>query len=274
MESSHETPPAHKTGEGRRAWSRAAQGFILGTLGWMVAHQLNLHGGLPYLAKADGDLLLIGLLAAVLSLTRLRPLLWFLSGALCLATLFIAYTPWIDAPFRSLVERDPPRPCEAVVVLSADVFEDGSLNRIAYDRVIRGIQLVRQGYAKRLVLTRLPLKRKSSVPAVKRELRALRFDIPIDEVGPVRNTHDEALAVKALAQERGWQELLLVTSPSHTRRARATFLKAGVPVLVQPCDERRFDLDALPHPEDRLAAFRDWLYEATGWQIYRLRGRL
>src|SRR5207248_9089109 len=98
----------------------------------------------------------------------------------------------------------------------ADWCEEGGIDRHSYDRVMRGIQLVRQGYAKRLILTRLPHSRKSSVPAVKRELALLGLHIPIDEVGPVMNTYDEAIAVNALARLRGWKEMLLVTSPTHT----------------------------------------------------------
>jgi uncharacterized SAM-binding protein YcdF (DUF218 family) len=266
--------PAEKTDAARLTLKRAAGGFILGTLGWIAARELRLNGGIPYLSDTQYDILIMGVLGAVIGLTRLRGALWVGNGILCAAYFVIGYTPLIDAPVRALVERDPPHPCPAVVVLSADLFADGGLDRHAYDRVMRGIQLVRQGYAERLVLTRLPLRRKSSVPAVKRELAALGFAIPIDEVGPVQNTYDEAVAVRALARSRGWKELLLVTSPTHTKRARATFLKAGLSVLVQPCEEHMFDLNDLHGPGDRLAAFREWLYETAGWQMYRLRGRL
>jgi uncharacterized SAM-binding protein YcdF (DUF218 family) len=105
-------------------------------------------------------------------------------------------------------------------------------------------------------------------------LAALGVEIPLIEVGPVYSTYDEAVAVSRLARERGWREILLVTSPLHTRRAHATFAQAGLPTLAQPCDERKYDLGSLNDPPDRLGAFRDWLYEFTAWQVYRLRGRL
>ena len=38
-------------------------------------------------------------------------------------------------------------------------------------------------------------------------------------VSPVRSTRDEALLVGQLAKERGWKSVLLVTSPTHSRRA-------------------------------------------------------
>lgn len=274
MRSAVNRAPDPREDAARAAWKLALSGFILGTLGWIAARELRLNGSLPYLSDSDYDLLMMGVLGAAIGLTRLRGLLWILCGAVCLAFLVIGHTPWIEAPVRALVRRDPPRRCPAVVVLSADLFADGGLDRHSYERVMRGIQLVRQGYAERLVLTRLPPPRKSSVPAVKRELAALDFTIPIDEVGPVTNTYAEALAVRSLARERGWKELLLVTSPSHTRRAGATFRKAGVPVVVQPCDEHGFDLNGLQQAGDRIAAFRDWLYETSGWYVYRFRGRL
>ncbi len=40
---------------------------------------------------------------------------------------------------------------------------------------------------------------------------------------PVTSTYTEALAVSDLAQREGWQSLIVVTNPAHTRRSRAIF---------------------------------------------------
>ena len=39
----------------------------------------------------------------------------------------------------------------------------------------------------------------------------------------VHSTHEEALAIRHLAEARRWNGLLIITSPFHTRRARAIF---------------------------------------------------
>jgi uncharacterized SAM-binding protein YcdF (DUF218 family) len=103
-------------------------------------------------------------------------------------------------------------------------------------------------------------------------MQALGLDYPVDEVGPVFNTHDEAVAVAALARQRGWHRVILVTHLWHMRRAAAVFEKAGLPVLCAPCDEAQYDLKALNTSDARLHAFRDWLHEIVGIAVYRLRG--
>jgi uncharacterized SAM-binding protein YcdF (DUF218 family) len=105
-----------------------------------------------------------------------------------------------------------------------------------------------------------------------RQMRAFRLDYPIDEVGPVLNTHDEALAVARLAHQRGWQRVLLVSDPLHMRRAAAVFTHAGLPVSCSPCGGGEYDLRSLQGPGDRLAAFRDWVKEWIGCQVYHRRG--
>ena len=74
----------------------------------------------------------------------------------------------------------------------------------------------------------------------------------MEEVGPVSNTHDEAVAVAMLARQRGWGQIILVTHPWHMRRAAAAFEKAGVRVICSPCPERSYDLQIMDGPADRL----------------------
>jgi uncharacterized SAM-binding protein YcdF (DUF218 family) len=265
---------AHHAAARTRLRGDAAGGLILGLLGWYVARQLNLRGIVPALRASEYDLLVAGLLGALIAVTRFRSALWVANGLLCVVVLVVAYTPLIADPARALIRQDPLRKCEAAVVLSANLFRDGSLDGVIQDRLLRSVELVRQGYAPRLILTRLPPPTESSLPAVRRLLSGLGLEIPLDEVGPVRNTGDEALAVRDLARKRGWEQLLLVTSPLHTRRAGAVFEKAGLSVLVRPSAEHRYDLSALDRPGVRLRVFGDWLYESLGWHTYRLRGRL
>ena len=62
-----------------------------------------------------------------------------------------------------------------------------------------------------------------------------------------------AARVRDLARARGWTRVLLVTSPSHSRRAAALFRSQGVTVVSIPAQEWRFD-QALTQPSDRLVA--------------------
>lgn len=92
------------------------------------------------------------------------------------------------------------------------------------------------------------------------------------------DTHDEAVFVSRIASERGWQQLLLVTSANHMRRALGTFRKAGLRVVPAPCN---FLTDISEAPSSAppgvprhggLAKTATWLHEVIGWLEYRRRG--
>ncbi len=97
-------------------------------------------------------------------------------------------------------------------------------------------------------------------------------------LGVCANTHDEALKVAKLAQERGWKKVLLVTSASHMARSVATFAKAGVPVVPVPCNylssyNQIGTVDWLHMPHAGLfEVFGAWFHEVVGTWIYRWRG--
>src|SRR3990170_2459655 len=57
---------------------------------------------------------------------------------------------------------------------------------------------------------------------------------------PVNTTYDEARQFRALAETRGWGEVIVVSDACHSRRAALTFRKAmrGLPirVIMSPCE--------------------------------------
>jgi len=94
------------------------------------------------------------------------------------------------------------------------------------------------------------------------------------------DTHDEALKVRALAAERGWRRILLITSANHMRRASATFRAQGLEVIAAPCDFQTTVSTAgtrrglsVPHYDGFIKA-STWLHEKVGWEVYRWRGWL
>lgn len=253
---------------------QALGGFTLGMLGWLGASQLGL-ATLPGLGGFD-RYLYAGAVGVVLALTRLRPLLWASTGLCCALMLLVAYTPLIVRPTQSLARHDTLRSADAVVVLSSNVRKSGEMDDSFQNRVLHGYEVLRQGYAPRLIVTRLAptSKKKSYVPAIREQFRALQFDYPIEEVGPVYNTFEEAQAVGRLLREKGWKRVVLVSDPTHLRRAAATFKKAGVPVLCSPCRNPDYDLSRIEDAGERLRACRDWFHESIGYEMYRLQGRL
>src|SRR5438094_10150967 len=94
-----------------------------------------------------------------------------------------------------LETRDELGPASAVVVLNSSVHKDGTLTSAAQERILQGYIVLAKGYAPRLVLTRGSPPAGSWVDTVSTQFAGLGLKCPIDLVGPVGNTHDEALAV-------------------------------------------------------------------------------
>jgi uncharacterized SAM-binding protein YcdF (DUF218 family) len=107
------------------------------------------------------------------------------------------------------------------------------------------------------------------------------WGIPDDAILPLganEDTHDEALKVGALAKERGWHRVLLVTSANHMRRASAVFRAQGLDVIPVPCNFLTTVATAPPPPGvsvpryDGFVKVSIWLHEKVGWWTYRRRG--
>jgi uncharacterized SAM-binding protein YcdF (DUF218 family) len=198
----------------------------------------------------------------------------------------VTATPLAPALLRSTVRRDVPadaspaalpRDVDAVAVLSSDVQTDGLVANRGVDRLLAGVEWARRlGRPLVLSVVRLPEPGARSSEADQRRLASLgAAPPPLFFVDSVRVTRDEAVRMAALARRHGWRRLLVVTSPSHSRRTCAAFERAGAVVTCAPAPAREYALGGsrpLASPRERLGAFRDWLYEAIGWWSYRARG--
>jgi len=254
----------------------AGFGAILGIATWLLLITM----GLPYvfrISEHDG-LVPLAIIGALAGLTRIRKVLWIPPTLLTLVLMVVAYTAFIEAPVRSLVRRDAvPQRADAIVVLSAGINPDGLLGWQATDRIIKGIELVQAGIAPTIVTTReLNVFRGKVITSEQDQKRLLALGGVTDAlVTPViNNTREEAVAVERIARSRGWDEVVLVTSPAHSRRACATFEKVGLRISCVPSDSRDVALIVLGNGEDRIAAFRLLVYEKAGTAFYRWKGWL
>ena len=99
-------------------------------------------------------------------------------------------------------------------------------------------------------------------------------------LGDNLDTHDEALKVRAIATQRGWKHVLLVTSASHMNRAAAVFRHLGIGVTPAPCNfltsvgtgETPFVAEV--PGSDGFMKTGVWLHEEIGWLMYWRRGWL
>lgn len=91
-----------------------------------------------------------------------------------------------------------------------------------------------------------------------------------------RDTHDEALELRRLADREGFEAIILVTSAYHMRRAQAVIQAQGLGVYPHPVDYDRSLSKYSPIWPDEgalLLTRRAWR-EILGLGIYRLRGWL
>jgi uncharacterized SAM-binding protein YcdF (DUF218 family) len=250
-----------------------AVGAACGLLIWIIADQLDLFELLPPLRNMSAWPALLLLAGGVwLWQSRARGVLLAVTAALMLLWLLVCLTPLSRRLLKSTVLAMPPRPAQAVVVLSSGLQPDGEWQSTSLARLLRGLEVVREGYAPVLVVTNVAGQRAQMRMATRVLAEHLRLPLRLEAVGPVRDTHDEALAVSRLARARGWKTVLLVTSPSHSRRAWLTFRKTGLNVISVPAQEIRYNFQNPLRPDDRREAFAAVLRELSGLQIYRLRG--
>lgn len=235
---------------------------------------LEVTRGLLPLVGEDAWVYLMALLSALLAPTRGRLLVWAAALSSGAAILLLSLTPIAVPLVRGHQRSDPPRSAPAVVVLASSTTRAGNLAGTAQERVIRGYELLQQGYSDRLILTSTPPPFRAWPDAVARQLDTLRIKTSVEVIGPARNTYEEAVVIGKLARERGWKEVLLVTHPVPMRRAELCLLKQGVRPICVPCEEGRYDLDDLLRGSSRREAFRDWLHEWIGILVYRLKGRI
>lgn len=249
-----------------------AAGLALGGLTGLLADQLDL----PSLVSYWGDRvpLLVGaaLAGAALGATPLRRVLAAVAGTLGALWLAVAFTPLAAALANGLVRREEPRRAEAVFVFSSRILPDGDPTSEALSRLLRGLELLGEGWTSRLVLSEQAPPERAYAAVARPLLKHLRLEAELATVGPVWNTRDEALALAALFRERGWRRVLAVTSPPHSRRACATLENEGLEVVCVPAVETRFAMQKLDRPRDRLAAFGTIVHERLGLWLYTRRG--
>jgi len=262
--------PSRIRAAGAGIFLTAATWLVLGALGVPALMGLGLISDLPWVV----------LLGAALGALGLTPVFRALLAVSVVSVFLVSWFPFFDNRMRDMVRSDPlgGREVDAVVVLSGNLTPEGRIGSEALGRLLAGLELRHRFRARHLVLTSIRRVLRGDTLSSEGDQRALvaRLDpeAVFHLVGPVRNTHDEAVATSGLARQQRWRRIAVVTSPLHTRRACAVFERQGLAVVCRPSDSRDYSLNLRRPPEHRLEAFRDWLYEVVATRVYRTRGWL
>lgn len=153
-----------------------------------------------------------------------------------------------------LVIDEEPKRVDAIVVYSGD----------AGDRTEKGIELLKEKYADILIL---------SGGAVYEDLRmadlmkdhSIRLGIPEEQIVVEReanSTYENALFVKEILMEKGYESVIVVTSDYHTRRTKLTTDKvlkdSGIESIVIST-ESEFSKEGLLNPENILVMINEYI---------------
>jgi uncharacterized SAM-binding protein YcdF (DUF218 family) len=185
-------------------------------------------------------------------------------------------TPILEPVASWLNVGEQPRRSDVIVILGSFLHcESGDLSSAALSRLERGLELWRQGYGETITLTDgEPDATCPSFEAAQRRMIGRLFPDggpKIVTLEKMQTTRTEAEAVAREAKARGWKSVLVVTSATHTRRARATFRDVGLRAIAVSSQEPKFD-SGMRYPSDRFLSMMQITREILGLFKYRSQG--
>lgn len=198
----------------------------------------------------------------------LHLLLWL---ALSLVVV-IAYTPLTLYMLKPLTVQEEIKNADLILVLGGGIDKGRYLTLVSSHRLVRGAQLYFEGKANKILVSG-GIPGKVNVPeAAVMAQEARRLKIPAGDIlleKKSRNTHEQAVEVKKIADSLQMKSILLVTSFSHMKRSLMAFESLGFKIYPAPADpyERYTD-----DPMGRLCLFPKLVHEYGGMVYYKIKG--
>ncbi len=184
----------------------------------------------------------------------------------------IACTPVTRYLLKPLTVAEDLREADLIVVLGGGVNQGRFLTLVSSHRMVKGVQLYFEGKAPKILFSGgMPGKATVSEASVLGQ-EARRLKVPPEDIlleKKSKNTHDQAVEVKKIADRLRVKSILLVTSFSHMKRALMAFEKAGFKVYPSFADPNEKYAD---NPMDRLGLFFWLIHEYAGMVYYQIRG--
>jgi uncharacterized SAM-binding protein YcdF (DUF218 family) len=236
----------------------------------------------------------IGLVGIVLLLTRFRRLASWLIVTSVVLTALVGFSPLANILMLPLEQRFPPwdpsrGAPDGIVVLGGSIIpeiaarrgDDSALNEAA-ERITATVELARKYSNARIVFSggNASLFEDVTSEAAIAVRTFVALGIAQDRITAEeqsRNTIENAVFSRLVAQPKPGERWLLVTSASHMPRAIAVFRAAGFPVEAYPVDYRTRGPGDAVRPFSSVAAGLGQtdlaMHEWVGLLVYRLTGR-
>ncbi len=152
---------------------------------------------------------------------------WRRRGALLTIVLLVLYfllPPTLNFAATLLVRQDALQPADVVIALG------GGQHCL---RVQHAAELYRQGFGRKLLFSGIEAFDGNAAEEKVRQ-QAVQMGVPAADIFIITNTlntRTEADKLAALMRQQGWKSALIVTEPSHTRRAHYTLQHAAPDLL-------------------------------------------
>lgn len=163
---------------------------------------------------------------------------------------------------HSLGLTDYRRPADAILVLGARVYADGRPSEALSERVMTGVSLYEQGYAKRLIMSGGIGEGGNSEPQVMRNI-AVRAGVPdelilLDELGV--NTEATVRNLEGIERQHGIKSVLAVSHYHHLPRIQLLCARRRLRCYTVPADEGSELLRKTPYYVLRETVALVWAY--------------
>ncbi len=172
------------------------------------------------------------------------------------------------------------------IVLSGMVWYDTETDRINFmqssDRIWQAVRLYAEGRIEKILITggKADFFDRDTIESALLKNFLIQIGIPDSAVVTEelsRNTHENAVNTARLLQNLPHENLLLITSASHMRRANRCFEKAGLYCDIYPTDHnsgtRRFNPVIMLFPDvQTLFHWNEFIHEIFGMISYKFSG--
>ncbi|HKQ88988.1 MAG TPA: YdcF family protein [Candidatus Acidoferrales bacterium] len=166
-------------------------------------------------------------------------LLFLLCFAFFCCLIYIVRHPLLRLAGGFWIVNDPPKPSDAIVMLSDDDYQA--------DRAAHAAELYRAGWAPRVIASGRLLRPYAGIAELEEhdlESRGVPANAVVRLPGADRNTRQECQNIGQFVAAHGWKRILLVTSNYHTRRARyicSRVLPSGTTLIVSAARDTDYD---------------------------------
>ncbi|KPK42632.1 MAG: hypothetical protein AMJ78_01800 [Omnitrophica WOR_2 bacterium SM23_29] len=165
-----------------------------------------------------------------------------LSFAVTLLWIIIFYTPFVWYLAEPLKFTQEPQKADAIVVFAGGVGESGIAGQGYEERVSHAVELYKKGYAKNLVFSS-GARSTFPEPYVMKAL-AISLDIPPESIvleDTASRTYENVKFTNEILNKKGWNKIILISSPYHMRRSLL--------VLKKVAPDKKVIYSPVPHSE-------------------------